>query len=194
MRHCLLHVGHHPSCHISSCLGFRLHPHGFGLHPDCFLTVLLTGLLWHQQSERWYFRAGSALLQCRLMSYHTEVCAFRHGDGYWANWRRVGFHQEEGRLGKQGRGWNVNINIPKLLHIYRELFLSVSACTVDTCGYRGSLWQLAPRPVHGWILIVCFWRLDHQFRVALGRRGTRVSRAERGKVTIIEPFLPNNNM
>ncbi len=111
--HRLLHVGHHPSSRASSCCNLRLcsyrlrlHPHGFWLHPDrddCFLGALLL----HEQPERRYFRAGSTLFWGRLMSYHAEVRAFRHGDGHWANWWRVGFHWEEGRLEKQGRGWNM---------------------------------------------------------------------------------------
>ena len=52
--------------------------------------------------------------------------------------------------------------------------------------YSCSLWQLSPRPVHGGILTVHFWWLHHQFRVTLGRGGTRVSRTfrERAWTTI----------
>lgn len=42
-------------------------------------------------------------------------------------------------------------------------------------AYGGGLRQLPPRPVHGRILSVGVRRRGHEFRVALGRGGTRVS-------------------
>lgn len=64
------------------------------------------------------------------MIYHTEVCALRDGDGDWADWGRLSFDWEEGRLQDEEderekikkRTWNWI----RWITIWR--FLTVAAC------------------------------------------------------------------
>lgn len=97
---CLLHVDSQAGCHTFwVCLG--LHRREFRFHPNCDRCFFCDCcLLQHWLPEYWCFSAGYTLFWRCLMSNHTEVCTFRHGDGYRANQWRFRFHGKEGWLEK----------------------------------------------------------------------------------------------
>lgn len=112
-----LHVTHHASCNASSFLCLWL-------HPNCDHRLLDT-LFGHYQSECRYFRARPTLFGRRVVVYHTEMRAFRYRDGYWANWGRVWFHWEEGRLENEGKGEKI------ISTESQTTVLTVYGCTED---------------------------------------------------------------